>query len=312
METEPKRGHESGHEPGRTGTSRECEPPVRLSVPERVQTGPNDGVSGIEERYAIYRMLARLWLQEPDAELLAVLRGPAAELFAAFGGSLEVGRSGSQAGDAEGPAPGTVDPDYGADRPSAGLAGAEQPILRDAGGVPQAADGDAGPIRPVDWIAAAAEDFCHLWIGPSGHLPPYQSVWEQSELSGAASSSVRAYLEQLEQWSLAVPRPSGGAATESDVGWLLEPATQRLGRCRIAEVDHLGAELLVMSDLLVCEATGAAPRGTAADFFRAHLTWPGELLAFSLNRARTPFYRSVVAMTRQFVLCEAVTLAAAR
>ncbi|RMG32254.1 MAG: hypothetical protein D6725_17940 [Planctomycetota bacterium] len=252
------------------------------------ETAASDVGSALEERYAIYRLLARLWLWEPDASLFAVLSGPGRPLFDAFGGTLDVART-------PGPdVPGALDATDRGEHDAAEPPMAERPMAENA----------------EQWVALASEDYCRLWIGPSGHLPPYQSVWESSQLSGAAAESVAAYVERLRALRQMLRRPPVEPAEAAD--WVVAPAEELIATARIAAPDHLGAELLVMSDLLICEAAGVADCGAAAEFFRTHLTWPGELFAHSLQRAGTPFYRSVVAMTRQFVLCEAVTLAAAR
>ncbi|MCA9247377.1 MAG: molecular chaperone TorD family protein [Planctomycetales bacterium] len=130
-----------------------------------------------------------------------------------------------------------------------------------------------------------AVDFCRIWLGPTDHLPPFQSVWEGGQFGGQAATSMQPYLAM-----------SGYTPP-------LEFNTSML--------DHLGVQLDWMRHWLE-QFQGAQPEGAPEDFpatvqrafFRKHLSWPHALLAQSESRADTSFYRAVVRLTRDFLARE--------
>ena len=131
-----------------------------------------------------------------------------------------------------------------------------------------------GDLSEVDsssvGIEELAEDYCRLFLGPTNHLPPYQSVWTDGQFAGEPSV-------QMKQWCEI-------AGIESSA---IEP-------------DQLGVQLTVMSRIV-----GSANATVEADFFEQHLRWPKELFAAAAERARTEFYRSVVKITSEFLQLEA-------
>ncbi|REK22859.1 MAG: hypothetical protein DWQ42_16235 [Planctomycetota bacterium] len=179
-------------------------------------------------RSGMYRLLARLWLQEVDAALLAELcRQPLGEAFVAAGGVL-----------------------------------------------PAASDEVTTVLEPL------AVDYCRLFIGPSDHLPPYQSVWQTGQFQGATIPSLEAFIDVI---GYDVDRlPSG------------------------TMLDHLGVQLDMLGHVLGEVATMPSDEAwqIADAFFYAHLRWPIELLTAAADRADSPFYRAVVEMTRAFLESE--------
>ena len=144
-----------------------------------------------------------------------------------------------------------------------------------AGGVlPE--DGDARRLEQL------AEDYCHLFIGPANHLPPYQSVWQSGRFDGDAAESMDTFMQIV-----AYDEAAGVRRTMSD---------------------HLGVQLDVMGFMmhrLSVESTDAAANRCLSEmipaFFAAHLCWPSRLLHLAGQMAGTRFYRSVIAMTGEFL-----------
>jgi len=146
---------------------------------------------------------------------------------------------------------------------------------------------EAGGILFVENAAQSIEelaiDYCQLFIGPKNHLPPYQSVWQNGQLQGESTVSMREYIEVV------------GYETN-----LLPSGTM---------LDHLGVQLDVMSCILeripLCHSEETeVVQGVAESFFARHLLWPGELFKNAMSCAHTEFYLSVIGMTRDFLLSE--------
>ena len=147
---------------------------------------------------------------------------------------------------------------------------------------------NAGGHAPVGdeerLIEELAVDYCQLFIGPSQHLPPFQSVWQSGQFQSATTASMKSFIEVIHY----------------DVD-RLPPGLM---------LDHLGVQLDVMGCLL--EKLSIWPAGAedldqgvelAKAFFERHLKWPG-LLEAAVQRAETEFYRSSIAMTRDFLESE--------
>ncbi len=132
-----------------------------------------------------------------------------------------------------------------------------------------------GPGSEFDRLEVLATDYCQLFVGPSGHLPPHQSVWGSGHFQGEATVSMR---RELEAHSL--PQPDGMA-------------------------DHLGEQLAAMA--VIIERLAAQPAAeiaqldAARDFFARHLAWTDELCRQATSRAQTDFYRSLMTMTQDFL-----------
>ena len=60
-----------------------------------------------------------------------------------------------------------------------------------------AAGGSLPEVADQATCDALAGDYCQLFLGPAGHLPPYQSVWSDGQFHGAAAQSLRGYLSLL-------------------------------------------------------------------------------------------------------------------
>jgi TorA maturation chaperone TorD len=134
-------------------------------------------------------------------------------------------------------------------------------------------------------IEELAIDYCQLFIGPTEHLPPLQSVWQNGQFQGDATASMK-------EWAEAISYESA----------LPVSATM---------LDHLGVQLDVMGRILsqlpiAHEKTdrNISPNEIPKTFCRKHLTWPTPLLEVAIERAKSKFYRSMIRMTRDFLKSE--------
>jgi len=120
-----------------------------------------------------------------------------------------------------------------------------------------------------------AIDYCQLFLGPSGHLPPHQSVWKDGHFQGEATVAMRAEFQ-----ALGLPLPDGMP-------------------------DHLGQQLTVMAVILERLAENDVASVTqleaARRFFVQRLTWTDALCQQAAERAETSFYQRVVTMTNAFL-----------
>ncbi len=169
-----------------------------------------------------YRLLARLWYREVDAELLELLNSPEArELFSSVGGAL----------------PGNE-------------------------------------TSMDEWIETLAIEYCQLFIGPKGHLPPVQSVWLAGQFQSQAVSSMQDFFDvaNYQPFDAVVP-------------------------------DHLGVQLDLMAQL--CELAATDRRDELVEvlqqFFLRHLTWPTALIEGVIQRDASDFYCSVATITQEFL-----------
>ena len=143
----------------------------------------------------------------------------------------------------------------------------------------------AGGVSPGlvtgETLESLAVDYCQLFLGPSGHFPPYQSVWEAGQFEGEAAKSVREFAEVVRYDPTGV-LPGG-------------------------MVDHLGVQLDLMGHLLSggLDAEDHVIEELSNAFFSSHLTWPDTLLSATAERAKTAFYRSMLTLTGAFLDSEA-------
>lgn len=130
-----------------------------------------------------------------------------------------------------------------------------------------------------------AIDYCQLFLGPTGHLPPYQSVWEEDQFNGRIVLSLKQYLGTIGYPMQETDRQTLDALSVelSAMGYLLEQMSDWEGPYERDQADLL--------DL-------------AGRFFHAHLAWSEPLLQRAQVRARTDFYRGMVRLTANFLAAE--------
>ena len=136
------------------------------------------------------------------------------------------------------------------------------------------------PRPESEVVSELAIDYCQLFVGPKGHLPPYQSVWQNGQLCGDATASMTRFIE--------------------------------VGRYEVTHlsngqfVDHFGVQLDLMAHLLKQLAScKAAEKETIAEVIAAyannHLRWPSQLLEQIVPKAKTEFYGSLATATQEFL-----------
>ena len=137
-------------------------------------------------------------------------------------------------------------------------------------------------VRTQDELAA---EYCRLFVGPSGHLPLYQSVWQAGRYQGPAVGSMERVIE--------IARYRCSEQTDGVM------------------VDHLGVQLEVADHLLGLMSMSKdetdllmATRELFSTFFGAHLLWPLGMLEIAAHRTTSRFYRAIIQMTRNFLLSE--------
>lgn len=125
-----------------------------------------------------------------------------------------------------------------------------------------------------------AMDFCQLFIGPNGHLPPYQSIWIEGRFESKTVASLREYVEILAD--------AGGWSVNNPL-------------------DHLAVELDMMSYILISQkrVDTASERdemsALASRFFFEHVSWSIPLCEAAHKRCETEFYRRLTKLTGDFL-----------
>jgi TorA maturation chaperone TorD len=154
----------------------------------------------------------------------------------------------------------------------------------------------AGGLPPQAEVDALAVDFCQLFVGPSGHLPPYQSVWQSGQFQSQAIHSMRDFADLVEYDFASPPH----ATLPDHLGLQLDVMGSILERVSnvLAEKFAIESEQAASSDHLVAAVE------VAQTFFQRHLTWPEPLLSAAAPRATTNFYRSAISLTREFLESE--------
>ena len=127
-------------------------------------------------------------------------------------------------------------------------------------------------------LECLAMDYCGVFLGPSNHVPPIQSVWDSGLLSGPAVDSMRSYLEFV--------------SVDCDQDTM---------------IDHFGFQLQVMGVMLASpvrqDEVGLIGNWTR-DFFQQHVQWAGKWLPRAGMLAKTAFYQSLMEVTDIFLTDE--------
>jgi len=129
-------------------------------------------------------------------------------------------------------------------------------------------------------VSELAIDYCQLFVGPKGHLPPYQSVWQNGQLCGDATASMMQFME----------------LSHYDASHLADGQF----------VDHFGVQLDVMAHLIEQATDCPAEQKESVSevvsaFAAAHLRWAKPLLQQANAKANTSFYRSLADVTQTFL-----------
>ena len=154
---------------------------------------------------------------------------------------------------------------------------------------------DAGGTLPAENDVTILEplevDFCQLFVGPSQHIPTCQSVWESGRFQAAAQDSMNEFIAAL-----------GYRVADLPTGIMH---------------DHLSVQLDFMGHLTSLCATSEPTVlndlvGIGRRFFRRHLSWQEPLFDAAERKAQTPFYRSAIRMTADFLQSERLIWAEAQ
>jgi len=149
--------------------------------------------------------------------------------------------------------------------------------------------GGGDPSQLTSQLDCLAEDYCRLFVGPVGHLPPIQSVWMAGELQ---SSMVGQFTEFVRICHYKSPWPG------------LLP-------------DHLANELQLMAVMLEKATLEPAPANTdlarslIEAFFNQHLTWTKRFLDRVQCVDTDGFYGNLASLTQSFLHEEATAYSAA-
>lgn len=127
--------------------------------------------------------------------------------------------------------------------------------------------------RP-ETIEALAIDYCQLLIGPKDHVPPVQSIWSQSKLSGNSTESMQKYIAMIDGF---------------------EPC--------VDFVDHVAVQLQFIGVLLSMaeQSKKKLIRGLATAFAGDHLEWTEKFFEATQAKATSDFYTSLSAVSREFL-----------
>ena len=142
--------------------------------------------------------------------------------------------------------------------------------------------GGADPSSLAGRLDQLAEDYCRLFVGPTGHLPLIQSVWTDGELQSDVVSSLTEF--------------AAVCGFESPWSGLLP--------------DHLANELQIMGQILEGSALEADAAGIeasdscAAAMFGNHLAWAMPLLNRITERDSGGFYGTLATVTQSFLESE--------
>jgi len=116
-----------------------------------------------------------------------------------------------------------------------------------------------------------AVEFCRLFLGPKGHLPPIQSIWMTAQLESPSTKSMQQYCERLQY-----PVPAG------------------------VPCDHLGLELKLFATLLK-NAPATDADEVLTEFQAAHLQWADDLLNRVATADSSGIYTQVARVTQQLL-----------
>lgn len=123
------------------------------------------------------------------------------------------------------------------------------------------------------------EEYCRLFIGPSGHLPPMQSVW----MTGELDKGVKASLSEFD------------AVVDFTPPWKFTTMP-----------DHIGNQLWAMGQILrksvgLSNTECRLAEDLASQFFISHLSWADPLLNAVIDRGGDGFYGTIASITRNFL-----------
>ncbi len=139
------------------------------------------------------------------------------------------------------------------------------------------------PTATRETVESLAIDYCQLFVGPSQHLPPFQSVWQGGQFHGRTTALMQKYIDVT--------------------GYVVDKSLSDI------YLDHLGVQCDVMAHILAVRLSTQGDQQDAVreienSFLPAHLSWPSPLFKAAAQKATTGFYQTFVAFTRDFLESE--------
>jgi len=124
--------------------------------------------------------------------------------------------------------------------------------------------------------------YCSCFLGPKGHLPPHQSVVEQSHFQGECLSSLQTFIE-------IIGMPDGEHFASYD-----------------SMLDHIGIELALMQKVCAAEAEADGDEKSSLvamkrEFHKRHLDWIPRYCTVAKERTSIEFYRGLFDVTQAFL-----------
>jgi TorA maturation chaperone TorD len=155
----------------------------------------------------------------------------------------------------------------------------------------------------ADTLEELAIDFCQIFLGPSGHCPPYQSVWLQGTFQGELVDSMNGYRELLSPQAFVAVNPDDSDARVESESSDVDHAWPNLA------ADHAAVQLDLMSRfysaIAVCQETQSRELvSLPAQYFETHLRWIIDYTAVAYQRSATEFYRTFFKLTAAFLSTE--------
>lgn len=130
-------------------------------------------------------------------------------------------------------------------------------------------------------------EYCECFLGPKGHLPPYQSVVNQSRFQGDCVSSMKEFIE-------IIGMPEGSLFSREKMK------------------DHAGIQLALMQRIdmasIQCEAENIEViEDLRNTFFVKHVHWIIDYCAVGSERTKSEFYSGLFRVTGMFLKSETVS-----
>ena len=147
---------------------------------------------------------------------------------------------------------------------------------QDVGGIPP-----ANPESPQT-IDDLQVDYCRLFVGPQGHHPPVQSIWQEGRFEGTAAAALSRIVD-----SLGIDTPCDASLPH----------------------DHIGNILALFGSLLTAVDTRPECRDPGLQelserLFLEHVAWIPEFARSTSPRCDTDFYRGLMSVTDRFLTQE--------
>ena len=150
--------------------------------------------------------------------------------------------------------------------------------------------------EPTAICEELAIEFCSVFVGPTGHVPPIQSVWSTGQLNSEVVARLETY-----QAIIGLPPPwtqtlvTDHLANSLDLMGALLQRVPELSNTDETDSDETDSEIAALADL-------------AASLLVDHLQWTETMLRRVIEHPNAHFYRVVTTLTREFLSDESKRL----